>query len=103
MSPGLPAVLLIGGTDRHTPPTPLILNTGDVVILSGTSRTAYHAVPCVLRDYNKMYCDHGQLCEAALTPQSLASGGGEGLDNLLVQYLECSRVNISIRQVEKHD
>ena len=102
MSPGLPAVLLIGGTDRHTLPTPLILNTGDVVILSGTSRTAYHAVPCVLRDYNKMYCDHGQLCaQDAFTPQSLASG--EELDNLLVQYLECSRVNISIRQVEKHD
>jgi len=102
ISLGLPAVLLVGGTDRLTPPTPLLLNCGDIVILSGTARTAYHAVPLVLKHYNKMYCDHGIDSHDSFSPECLGDVECSVESDMLVRYLECSRVNISIRQVEKH-
>ena len=45
LSLGRPAVFLIGGTTRDIPPTALLLRSGDVVVLSGSSRRCYHGVP----------------------------------------------------------
>lgn len=32
----------MGGETRDTPPTPLLLRSGDVVVLSGAARRCYH-------------------------------------------------------------
>ncbi len=45
---GQSAVFLIGGQSKQVPPVPLLLNSGDIVIMSGSSRLAYHGVPRVL-------------------------------------------------------
>lgn len=45
---GQSAIFLIGGQSRQQKPLPLLLRSGDVVVMAGKSRTAYHAVPHVL-------------------------------------------------------
>ena len=48
LSFGHSAIFLIGGATKQTRPRALLLNSGDVVIMSGESRLAYHGVPKVL-------------------------------------------------------
>lgn len=45
---GQSAIFLIGGHSREQRPLPLLLRSGDVVVMAGKSRMAYHAVPHVL-------------------------------------------------------
>uniref|UniRef100_A0A6A7FZL9 DNA demethylase ALKBH1-like n=2 Tax=Hirondellea gigas TaxID=1518452 RepID=A0A6A7FZL9_9CRUS len=44
---GQPCVFLIGGPNKCTTPTPLGLQSGDIVVMGGPARLAYHAVPLV--------------------------------------------------------
>ena len=44
---GQPCVFLLGGTSKEVPPTPLGLYSGDVLVMAGGARLAYHAVPRV--------------------------------------------------------
>ena len=39
---------MIGGKSKEVRPTPILLQSGDVVIMSGEARLAYHGVPRVL-------------------------------------------------------
>ena len=45
---GQSAIFLIGGQTRQVQPKALLLSSGDIVIMSGDSRLAYHGVPRVL-------------------------------------------------------
>lgn len=54
LSFGQSAIFLIGGTTKQTRPKALLLNSGDIVIMSGDSRLAYHGVPKILP-----YCREG--------------------------------------------
>lgn len=45
ISLGCPAVFLMGGESKDVAPTPMILRHGDVAILSGDARRAYHGLP----------------------------------------------------------
>ena len=45
---GQSAIFLIGGHSRQQRPLPLLLQSGDVVVMAGKSRMAYHAVPHIL-------------------------------------------------------
>ena len=76
ISLGLSAVFLIGGTTLVEPPTPILLRSGDVLVMAGESRMAYHALPKVL------------------------PATWEGLsDGRVGAYLENHRININVRQV----
>ncbi len=48
ISLGLPGVFLLGGDSREVRPKILILRAGDVLVLSGAARQAYHGVPVIL-------------------------------------------------------
>jgi alkylated DNA repair protein alkB family protein 1 len=39
---GHAAIFLLGSTTRETAPTPIVLRSGDVLIMSGPGRQAYH-------------------------------------------------------------
>ena len=41
-------MFLIGGQTKQVKPLPLLLNSGDIVIMSGDSRLAYHGVPRII-------------------------------------------------------
>lgn len=45
---GQSAILLVGGKTKATKPLALHLRSGDVIILGGESRLAYHAVPRIM-------------------------------------------------------
>nr|XP_054759602.1 nucleic acid dioxygenase ALKBH1-like [Lytechinus pictus] len=45
---GQSAIFLVGGTTKATKPMALHLRSGDVIVLGGASRLAYHAVPRIM-------------------------------------------------------
>lgn len=49
MSFGQSAIFLIGGPTRDIRPTALYICSGDILIMSGQSRTAFHAVPRIIK------------------------------------------------------
>lgn len=49
---GQSAIFLIGGSTKQHIPLPLLINSGDIIIMSGDSRLAYHGVPKVLQPPN---------------------------------------------------
>ena len=46
---GQDAIFLLGGPTKATKPTPILLRSGDICVMSGPARLAYHAVPRILR------------------------------------------------------
>lgn len=46
---GQSAIFLIGGPTKSHAPVPLLIRSGDIVIMSGESRLAYHGIPKILR------------------------------------------------------
>jgi hypothetical protein len=48
ISIGCSAIFLIGGRNRSTKPTPILVRSGDAVIMSGESRYSYHGIPLIL-------------------------------------------------------
>lgn len=49
MSFGQTAIFLIGGATRDVRPVALHVRSGDIIIMSGKSRTAFHAVPRIIK------------------------------------------------------
>ena len=45
---GQSAVFLVGGETKSVQPQAIVLHSGDVVVMSGASRLAYHGVPKIL-------------------------------------------------------
>ncbi|XP_071962026.1 nucleic acid dioxygenase ALKBH1-like [Antedon mediterranea] len=45
---GQTAVFLIGGPTKTTKPVAMFVNSGDVIVMSGSARLAYHAVPRII-------------------------------------------------------
>lgn len=39
---GHAGVFLLGGTTRQTPPIPIVLRSGDVLVMAGRGRKCYH-------------------------------------------------------------
>ena len=79
---GNAAIFLIGGNTRDEEPIPILLRSGDVVIMSGACRRSYHGVPRIL--------------EGTLPPHLRAQ---EGDWKLFAEYLETTRINVNVRQV----
>ncbi|XP_063681891.1 uncharacterized protein LOC134816826 [Bolinopsis microptera] len=130
ISLGLPGILCVGGTTKSDPPISLLLTHGDIIILSGPSRLAYHAVPKVFTSYHVRTCEHEVVSSSDLKSEEdhnvgsdvprwisqfvdgLSSDRLEKIDKSLSaeelkerirKFLPRTRFNISIRQVEKYE
>ncbi|KAI0691192.1 hypothetical protein BC835DRAFT_1279687 [Cytidiella melzeri] len=89
ISLGCAAVFLIGGKLRDIEPIPIILRSGDVVIMSGPGcRRAYHGVPRILEN---TLPPHFSEKDTERYPTSQSSTYEE--------YLQTARININVRQV----
>lgn len=92
ISLGQTAVFLLGGKTRDDRPVAIYLRSGDILVMSGPSRRAYHGIP--------------RIIEGSL-PQHLSRCDSEDLDidergadwNVFANYLATTRININIRQV----
>lgn len=80
VSLGCEAVFLAGGLTRDVPPLPLLLRSGDAVVMAGESRKCYHGVPRIFTDRPLP----PQLLEDILGPpgelplSGMAREGGQG-------------------------
>lgn len=82
ISLGLPAIFLIGGPSLDTVPSPLLLRSGDVLVMEREARLCYHAVPRILpREAN--------------TEET----GTSTSEKFIETYLSSHRINMNIRQV----
>lgn len=70
ISLGCPAVFLIGCSTKDAKPVPVLLRSGDVVIMAGDCRLAYHGVPQVFP------C----RCTDTYTGMGSSSGAGAGAE-----------------------
>ena len=90
---GQTCVFLLGGRTLDEAPSAMYLRSGDVVVMSRDTRLAYHAVPRILR--------HEALAGSLIqsTGREISSERRHTLD-CLQKYLNSSRINVNIRQVE---
>ncbi|OCH83880.1 hypothetical protein OBBRIDRAFT_474804 [Obba rivulosa] len=85
ISLGCAAIFLIGGLTRDVAPTPILLRSGDVVVMSGPAcRRAYHGIPRIL--------------EGTLPPHLHTSMSGDSWE-VYEEYLRRARINVNVRQV----
>lgn len=88
---GQTAVFLIGGRTKDVRPTAMFLRSGDVVVMTGESRLAYHAVPLVLsREDDAPWCVAVEECGV---------DGVVGDWDAEARYLSNHRINLNVRQV----
>ena len=97
ISIGCPAIFLIGGRDRSVLPTPILVRSGDVIILSGESRYAYHGVPLILPMSEACNDTECELASLLLEDNNndVKSVGDENVKT----YLKTGRLNMNVRQV----
>ena len=100
LSFGQPAVFLVGGATKRTEPVPLLLQSGDLVAMTGPTRMAYHAVPRIIQQEG----DTAAVCvaEKERISQLIEPLSSEDMFNQVEavrSYMECSRINMNMRQV----
>ncbi|XP_028396345.1 nucleic acid dioxygenase ALKBH1-like isoform X2 [Dendronephthya gigantea] len=88
---GQSCIFLLGGKTLDDAPCAMFLRSGDVIVMSGDSRLAYHAVPRILRH---------QDFTSVLTQNNKHETCEEHTLRCLERYLSYSRINVNIRQVE---
>lgn len=87
ISLGASCIFLLGGKGRDDPVTSLKLDSGDVVIMSGESRSYFHGVPRIL--------------ESLTIDQTLLARNDINQDILdALEILGDGRININVRQVQ---
>ncbi|KAI8073115.1 hypothetical protein BC940DRAFT_211513, partial [Gongronella butleri] len=77
---GHACIYLIGGKTKEVEPIPLCLYSGDIIVMTGPCRKAYHGVPRILED---------------TLPRHL----GKAAWPIFGDYMEQSRINVNVRQV----
>ena len=104
LSLGAPAVFLLGGATKDAPPTPLLLRSGDVLVLAGAARAAYHGVPRVFEAEGSGGLFEGGSGEGegegegAGEPEAWRAGSAEE-EAAFQRFMAGCRININVRQV----
>lgn len=98
LSLGSRSVFLKGGLSKDVAPLPVLLRSGDLAILSGSSRLSYHGVARVLPTPLPLETEDAWL---ELCKQLTTADDQEEQDDwdALRRYLETHRININVRQV----
>ncbi|KAI5102003.1 nucleic acid dioxygenase ALKBH1, partial [Silurus meridionalis] len=98
---GQTAVFLLGGSRRQDPPTAMFMRSGDIMVMSGSSRLLYHAVPCIVpapAGYPLPSClDLPDNTDEARDGVIKAVCGKDW--EVCSTYLKTSRINMTVRQV----
>ncbi|KAG0226569.1 hypothetical protein B0O80DRAFT_500194 [Mortierella sp. GBAus27b] len=85
---GHSCIYLLGGPTRETSPTPILLQSGDILVMTGPCRAAFHGVP--------------RIMEGTL-PSYLQSIPEDPEWDIYADYLSEARINLNIRQVYPPD
>lgn len=104
LSFGQSAIFLIGGETREEEPLPILLESGDVLIMSEQSRFLYHAVPRVFKNQHKdtpWNTDQSSTYCSDLDQTILDECRNSNNWNVFNSYLDDSRINVNVRQFKK--
>lgn len=84
---GNAAIFLVGGLTRDVAPIPILLRSGDIIVMSGPAcRRAYHGIPRILEESLPAYLGEGtNIDDEVWTPYA--------------RYMDTTRININVRQV----
>ncbi len=91
-SMGATAVFLLGGAHKGAPPTPLLLRSGDVMLLAGEARDCVHGVPRVFAG--------GEDDDGSVGGAVDVGGQGDEEGRALAHFLASARINITVRSAE---
>ncbi|GAA6078965.1 nucleic acid dioxygenase ALKBH1 [Tachysurus ichikawai] len=98
---GQTAVFLLGGSKRQDPPVAMFMRSGDIMVMSGSSRLLYHAVPCIVP------APVGQTLPSCPDQRVVKDEPNDSIIQTVCEkdwevcssYLETSRINMTVRQV----
>jgi len=85
---GQSAIFMLGGKTVDETPIAVKIRSGDVVVMSGECRLAYHGVPRIFKEANRISSDFGVLDEKMISDQES-----------IMKYLNENRINMNVRQV----
>lgn len=102
---GQAAVFLIGGRDKSDPATPLLLRSGDVLVMAKESRLCYHAVPRILHGSEERWNELGEEGEEKCSENNdlWSKCRDSGFWRPFDMYLRDCRINLNVRQVLNKD
>ncbi|XP_011557422.3 nucleic acid dioxygenase ALKBH1 [Plutella xylostella] len=111
---GQSAIFLIGGTDKSVDPTAILLNSGDILVMSEQARLCYHAVPKILPASNIPWNHTEEVnlkhsldakFKYITNVNQIVTEMNRNLDstqwNRFNNYISESRINMNVRQVLK--
>ncbi|KAF9153709.1 hypothetical protein BG015_002788, partial [Linnemannia schmuckeri] len=81
---GHSCIYLLGGPTREQSPTPILLQSGDILVMTGPCRSAFHGVPRIIED---------------TLPEYLKPDPANPEWDIYADYLAEARINLNIRQV----
>lgn len=98
---GQPAIFLIGGKSLEDEPTPILLESGDIVVMSKESRSYYHGVPKILHSQKKLWESEVEEKLAAfhLKEEIIKNLNNDDVWKPFEEYVSKSRINMNVRQV----
>mmetsp|Transcript_8995 Transcript_8995/g.13831 ORF Transcript_8995/g.13831 Transcript_8995/m.13831 type:complete len:383 (-) Transcript_8995:709-1857(-) len=110
LSVGLPGIFLLGGNTKDDPVVPILVRPGDVMMMGGKSRLAYHGMARVLSasialpPLSEKVANNVQVQEDLSVRHKHQTGKDCELDSqadrdALEKYLQQHRININVRQV----
>ena len=107
ISLGCSAIFLMGGITKDVRPIPVLVRSGDVVIMSEESRRCYHGVPCIFPPNFSCLVDQNKslglnTSDSLLNPGSAAYHSLSQEDQRIVDFLNEARINMNVRQVRVH-
>ncbi|XP_005990146.1 nucleic acid dioxygenase ALKBH1 [Latimeria chalumnae] len=99
---GQTSIFLLGGLKREDPPTPMFMRSGDIMVMSGSSRLLYHAVPRILPNPEGLplpRCFETVVPESSPQGSSILSRCAPEDWEICAKYLVSCRINMTVRQV----
>ncbi|KAM3956383.1 alpha-ketoglutarate-dependent dioxygenase AlkB [Aphomia sociella] len=107
---GQSAIFLIGGKDKTTVPSAVLLNSGDILIMSKEARLCYHAVPKVLPSTSSSWNNIDESISKQFNLNYMKDIQGMPSDFTVSDvdwctfenYVKESRINVNVRQVLGH-
>ncbi len=112
---GCPAIFLLGHRTKDVAPIPILLRSGDIVVMSGESRFCYHGVAGVLGfdeigETNPFEVKSDESSESKGIGTEGEGTGTKGMidsdaeaDKNVREYLRSFRVNLNSRRVTLDD
>ncbi len=92
ISLGRSAIFLIGTRSKTETPIPILVRSGDAIVMSGESRYCYHGVPYIYP------IDTEELAREDNEDINYGSVGNDH-DEIIKEYLKKSRINMNVRRV----